>query len=41
MTVAEADDGLEVIEIPECEHRLRAGGVGILALSGVEAPVLH
>lgn len=35
------DDGTQSLEIPECEDRLRAGGVGILALAGVEAPVLR
>jgi len=34
-------DGMEPITIPECELLLHVGGVGILALSGVEAPVLR
>jgi nitroimidazol reductase NimA-like FMN-containing flavoprotein (pyridoxamine 5'-phosphate oxidase superfamily) len=35
------EDGLEALSIAECERRLRTGGVGILALCGVEAPVLR
>jgi len=35
------EDGMEALSIPECERRLRAGGVGVLALCGVEAPVLR
>jgi len=35
------EDGMELLAIPECEHLLGAGGVGILALSGVAAPVLR
>ena len=31
----EAEDGMEALSSAECEKRLRAGGVGILALSGV------
>ena len=37
----EIEDGMELLTIPECEHQLRAGGVGILALCGVSAPVLR
>jgi len=37
----EIDEGMEVLSIPECEQRLRPGGLGILALSGVAAPVLR
>lgn len=40
MTI-EVDDGTEVLTIPECEQLLRAGGVGILALAGTEAPILR
>ena len=35
------ENGMEVLSIPDCETRLRAGGVGTLALRGVEAPVLR
>lgn len=35
------DDGLQVLSMTECESRLRAGGVGILALAGEPAPVLR
>jgi len=35
------DNGLEILTLDECNHRLRAGGVGILALSGVSAPILR
>lgn len=34
-------DGTIPLPIAECERRLRAGGVGILALAGVEAPILR
>ncbi|MEZ4334146.1 MAG: pyridoxamine 5'-phosphate oxidase family protein [Myxococcota bacterium] len=34
-------DGLEALSLRECETRLRAGGVGILALVGEPAPVLR
>ena len=34
-------DGTLALSIPECERRLAAGGVGILALAGVAAPVLR
>ena len=37
----EIDEGMEVLSIPECEQLLRPGGLGILALSGVAAPVLR
>jgi nitroimidazol reductase NimA-like FMN-containing flavoprotein (pyridoxamine 5'-phosphate oxidase superfamily) len=37
----ESDAGTEALSIAECQHRLRAGGVGILALCGVESPVLR
>lgn len=37
----DVDGGLEVLSIPECEQLLRPGGLGILALSGVAAPVLR
>lgn len=38
---AENLDGTASLSIPECERRLEAGGVGILALAGVAAPVLR
>lgn len=34
-------DGLEPLPTPVCEQRLRAGGVGILALVGASAPILR
>ena len=37
----ELEDGMELLSTHECERRLRAGGVGILALSGVAAPILR
>jgi nitroimidazol reductase NimA-like FMN-containing flavoprotein (pyridoxamine 5'-phosphate oxidase superfamily) len=36
-----AQDGLEPISLRECEERLRAGGVGILAMLGTPAPRLR
>ena len=33
--------GTAALPIEECERRLAAGGVGILALAGVAAPVLR
>ena len=35
------EDGMELLSTEECERLLGAGGVGILALRGVEAPVLR
>ncbi|MFO0691724.1 MAG: pyridoxamine 5'-phosphate oxidase family protein [Myxococcota bacterium] len=35
------DQGLEPLSQAECERRLRAGGVGILAMTGSPAPVLR
>lgn len=35
------DQGLEPLSTAECERRLRAGGVGILAMTGPQAPVLR
>jgi len=35
------EDGMEALSIPDCEQRLSRGGVGTLALCGVEAPVLR
>jgi nitroimidazol reductase NimA-like FMN-containing flavoprotein (pyridoxamine 5'-phosphate oxidase superfamily) len=37
----EVEPGLETLSISQCDQLLRAGGVGILALSGVAAPVLR
>ena len=37
----EVEQGMEVLPIDECERRLAAGGVGILALAGIDAPVLR
>ena len=37
----EVEDGMEVLSMAECEQLLAAGGVGILALCGVAAPVLR
>jgi nitroimidazol reductase NimA-like FMN-containing flavoprotein (pyridoxamine 5'-phosphate oxidase superfamily) len=37
----EWENGLEVLSISECQERLGAGGVGILALCGVAAPILR
>ena len=34
-------DGMAMLSFEECRHLLRAGGVGIIALRGVEAPVLR
>ncbi len=34
-------DGMECLSIPECQDLLRGGGVGILALCGVAAPILR
>lgn len=34
-------DGMETLDLSECESRLRAGGVGILALVGKGAPLLR
>lgn len=36
-----AHDGLAALSSAECARRLHAGGVGILALCGVPAPVLR
>ena len=38
---ADIDDGLEGLSQDECRTRLRGGGVGILALCGIAAPVLR
>lgn len=40
-TEFEWENGLEVLSIGECQARLGAGGVGILALRGVAAPILR
>jgi len=37
----EVEDGMEKLSSLECESLLKAGGVGILALSGVAEPVLR
>ena len=37
----EWENGLEILSISECEHRLEGGGVGILALCGIAAPILR
>ena len=37
----DSQDGLEPISQAECESRLRAGGVGILAMVGAPAPLLR
>lgn len=34
-------DGMEIMPISECEQRLELGGIGMLALCGVAAPVLR
>jgi nitroimidazol reductase NimA-like FMN-containing flavoprotein (pyridoxamine 5'-phosphate oxidase superfamily) len=41
MTEPEVDQGMEILSLAECERLLIAGGVGILALGGGEAPVLR
>jgi len=33
--------GMEILGIPECESFLKRGGVGILAMAGIDAPVLR
>lgn len=35
------EQGLEALSTAECERRLRAGGVGILAMTGAPAPILR
>ena len=37
----EVENGMVALSVPECEQLLRPGGVGILALCGVDAPVLR
>lgn len=41
MAKPEVDQGMEILSLAECERLLTAGGVGILALGGGEAPVLR
>jgi uncharacterized protein len=38
---AQIEDGMESLSIPECERLIDQGGIGILALCGVEAPILR
>lgn len=35
------DGGMEILEISECEGFLRRGGVGMLAMAGIDAPVMR
>jgi len=37
----EVEHGMEKLPISDCERLLGAGGVGILALPGVDAPILR
>jgi nitroimidazol reductase NimA-like FMN-containing flavoprotein (pyridoxamine 5'-phosphate oxidase superfamily) len=37
----EIEHGMEILPIPDCERLLGSGGVGILALPGVDAPILR
>ena len=33
--------GMEVLEISDCEAFLRRGGVGLLAMAGIDAPIMR
>jgi nitroimidazol reductase NimA-like FMN-containing flavoprotein (pyridoxamine 5'-phosphate oxidase superfamily) len=35
------EEGMEVLPLDECERRLARGGVGILAMSGADTPVVR